>query len=160
MTELGTFVDEIASKLASLTPADFVSNGEPLSFLASVLIKLDLDWVSKRFAAIVGNGYLDEFYRDYEPKGTVGSTHLVMPLADLIPACCHVSSRGQLSIDTEKLLAHLSLIADCVRSGEVAYSICLRVTNIDINDDFALAKGIRFRKIAPELVKSKYPIER
>ncbi len=160
MTELDTFIDEIALKLAALTSADFVSNGQLLSLEAGILIKLDLDTVSKRFAAIVGNECVDEFYRDYEPKGVGGSFHLGLPLARLIPACCHVTSDRQVSLDKEKLLAHLSRIADCIQSGEVVYSICLRITNIDINDDFELADGIRFRKLSPELVQSKYPIER
>jgi len=150
-TELRKFIDEIASKVAKLTPIDLASN---------LLIKIDLGWLSQRFSEVAGLRHVEDFYRDCEPKGVSGSFHLTLPLARLIPSYCRVLPSRQVILDTEPLFSCLSLLADSIQSGRFDYSICLRITNIDIDHDFDLTNGIRFQKLSQAELQSKYPVER
>lgn len=157
--ELREFVDEIAGKIESLTPADILSQGYPLPFEAAVLIKLDLGIISQRLAEIVGRELVDEFFRDYEPRDFDGTRHLGLPLAQLIPDCCE-SSGVKILVDKDTLYARLADIAEAVREGVAHYSICLRLANLDIDKDFELDDGIHFRKIPREEVLRKYSVDR
>lgn len=157
---LRAFVDDIAADIATMSPQDFVAHGQFMSFEAAVIIKLGLNSLSDRFASIVGQELVDEFYRDHEPKGSSRVFHLGLPLARLIPACCRPSVNGRISVDTDYLSARLRDIAKAIHAGKVDYSICMRITNIDIESDFDLADGVHFRKLPPDTVQSKYPIER
>ena len=159
MSELEEFVEEIRLKTAGIGPEDFVLNGQILPLTTAVLLKLHLDDLSPRFVSILGKERVEDFFQDYEPKGDNANSHLFMPLSRLIPQCCNASADGHVSLDAARLLESLAKIAECICAGEVDYCFTLRITNIDIKADFELADGIHFRKIPPDILQLKYPID-
>ena len=80
----------------------------------------------------------------------------MMPIATLIPAALQFADG--FSIDTAFLIERLTKLATAIRSGQVDYSICLRMVNVDIDREFDLADGIRFHKLSPQQVVAKYPV--
>ena len=122
--------------MSTLTLEDLVSNGQLVSLETAILLKLDLDVISDQLARILGVERVQELYRDVEPRSASAGFHLSMPLARSIPACCSPSTDRRISLDSDQLYNYLSQLADCVEASEVSYNTCLRVTNIDISEEF------------------------
>lgn len=159
MSDLQAFVDHIQSQIAGIGPADVCVKGREWPPDVAVLIKLSLDDLSHRFLNVLGKERVEKFFKDVEPNSVDASSHLIIPLSRMIPACCQFLPGGKVSLDSGQLLGELTRIADCVTAGELLYSISFRITNIDITSAFELADGIHFHKASPEVIEQKYPLE-
>ena len=160
MNKIDKYVDDIAFKLDKLGIEDLVVRGQPTSLTAAIIMKLQLDVMSKQFAEIMGIDRLEAFYSGYEPRDSNAVSCLHLPLARIVPSFCSMASNGAVTVDKTGLVDALTGFAQCVKTGRVPYSLSLRVANIDISDDFELADGIWLRKISRTELRAKYPIER
>ena len=159
MDRIEQFVDEIANTISTIGTDDLFMRGQPISLVSTVIIKLGLDRISEQFAEIVGVTQLESFYEGCQPNGRTVTLRLGLPLARTVPTYCAISESGSLCVDTQGLCDALRSFADCVATGVVPYSLSLRLTNFDIENDTELSDGIRFRKISTSTLKRKYPIE-
>ena len=141
--------------ISLMTPNDFVSHGHPLSPDHAIIIKLDLRDISQRFARVVGINRVDNFYAGCHPLEVDGIFHLGLPMADIISAS--VRNGESLYLDNQYLLERFSRLAEAIQSGEIEYSISMRLVNIDIEHEFALAPGIQFKKFMPQVLLDRYP---
>ena len=160
MDRIEQFVDEIATTVSNIGINDLVMHGQPMSLDATVIIRLGLDRLSEQFADIVGVEQLESFYKGCQPMGTTATFQLGLPLARTIPAYCAISDTGNFTVDKQGLCDALRSFADCVAAGVVPFSLSLRLTNFDIENDTELSDGIRLRKISTSELEQKYPIER
>jgi hypothetical protein len=161
MGDLKAFVDDIQTKLAAI-PADqlIAPSTEGMPDETKALMALNVGDLSKRFEALVGPEKVGAFYRDVEPANVATSFHLFPTLWRYLSDCIESTAEGGFAVCRARLLEELTTLADGVLAGQLDYSFAMRLINIDIVEDFDLENGVAFRKLSPDDIKWKYPIDR
>ena len=111
---------------------------------------------------MLGEDSVAKFYResDLTEAGAPIELHLVRWIAGAIQRSCSWLPEKRFHVDGDRLLAELKLFADLVLVGRFDFKISLRLTNVDIRSDVLIDEGITFRRLSPEIVAQKYPLNR
>jgi hypothetical protein len=157
MKYISELIDYMTSVVSKMTPEDFVSHDRSLAPDIAVVIKLDLNDIAKKLADIIGKDKVDRFYEGCHPQEVDGVFHLGSPVVNTILASIRYGNG--ISLDREFLSQRFSSLATVIQAGQIVYSISLRLVNVDIEKDFDLAPGIQFRKIPPQQIATKYPVD-
>jgi len=155
MNNIAELVAHMQDVVTTMEADDFVSGGQQLEPDHAIVLKLNLNDISAKLADIIGPELVETFYEGEHPQEVNGVFHMMGPIANLIFAAIQFSDT--FSLNTEFLQERLSKLATTIQSGYVDYSICLRLVNVDIDKEFELGNGIRFRKLTPEEIVRKYP---
>jgi hypothetical protein len=156
LNDISELIEHMNGVVSSMTPEDFVSHGQPLEPDHAIIIKLNLNDLTNRFASIVGVDRVNAFYAGCHPLDVDGTFHLGTPIANILFAS--IRSANGFSLDDQVLFDRFSRLADAIQAGEINYSIRMRLVNIDIEEEFNLAPSIQFRKLPPQEIVARYPV--
>lgn len=165
MTELEGFVKGLQSRLATIDVDDFFAELRAAKeryrdFMFSLIVssRLNLEQLWRDLAAILGDAQVAALF-DHVPAPFPAAGELTMILFPLIQNLSEVMPDGTVRLDEQTMLAHLTQLAGIVEQGELDYSISLHFTNIDIDEEFEIAPGIRFVRLTPFEVRDRYSID-
>jgi hypothetical protein len=155
------FVDKFAKNVERLGPSEWTVGGQCLSDpLQVVCLNLPLNDLAGELSTIVGNEIIAKFFEPRSLSEPPAELEVVMYLVKCVQTTC-VPTRGKrFQIDRESLRTKLTQFVACAQSGEIDVTISLRLSNVDITEDFEFVDGFRFRKISVAELARKYPINR
>ena len=157
MSWLDNFVDRIQSHLSAIRPDELMEFGRPAHLEVSLPQRLPLDALAEELLNALGATQVGAFFSDTMPSDFPVTGHLIEFLVRTIPRRCNRIGTG-VSLDKSALLQDIKRFADAVQSNRMTYTVSLRVSNIDIDEEIVLDDGVRLRTISQQSVLEKYPV--
>lgn len=155
------FVDTIVAQVEALGPENWTKGGNQLADpIHVVCTNLPLNELADELSSVVGSEVVAKFFGPKRPDGPPLEMDIVMYLIKSLQTCCIPIAGQKFKIDREALLSRISQFVAITKDGKVDLTIFLRLSNVDISEEFEFIEGIRFRKISEQEVRSRYPVER
>jgi hypothetical protein len=158
MSEFQAIADELHARIDAIVADDWTRDGRRHDLQMVVILAARGEELCRQIADIIGTQRMDTFYKGYMPDGASGAFHTFGRFVHLLPACCTPLGDGKVAFDKNQFVEHLDQYAAMIRAGRVDYQFVLHIANVTISADFELAKGVSFRRIAPEAVWETYPL--
>ncbi len=159
--EIDDFVTIVCDRVADCQTDAPSGGGEEFAF-HMMCASLPLDEWSKRIRKIFGEDKLAIFFRESElnSPGVPLDMHIVRLIYNAIQKSCCPLPGNRFVMNKERLLADVNSLSELVLNGKFNFTISLRLTNVDIQSDVAFDEFVVIRKLTPEIVNQKYPLNR
>ncbi|BBO33179.1 HEPN domain-containing protein [Lacipirellula parvula] len=155
-SQLEAYVGRIAAMVAKIGPKDWkygdATFTDPTHVICQALPLTDLNTEPRK---VLGEKNVDEFYGKESPAGPPAELRTIMVLVNTIPCACTQAGQS-FTLDVKTCLEYLKAFADCVASKTVNMEIILRLSGIDIDNDYELADGVKLRRITEREAHLRY----